>query len=209
MKSFKEYIQEQGGRRRPINPRPRGNHGGSSWIDDLFNLSPGKPRTPIGPGIRGRRNLGVNDQRLPKLPDNLDPDDADSIASFIEDSLADIAQHYFNTLGTLFPDLMALHPDAFEAFRVMIRKMMSWPSNLPMDPMLADTLLDYLFDMDVALSWDLESGVLSFNHTNPAINQSLQTYMMDFLGIIPGNAGDNSLIDLMIEILDSGDSMYG
>ena len=79
--------------------------------------------------------------------------------------------------------------------------------------------LNVLHDMDISIAWDANAGTISFNHTNPVINQELQNNLIEILEGFPGSADgmvgdedailDNTFIVLLIEMLESGDSPFG
>jgi len=155
------------------------------------------PRRPSPPIVGGRPPRGP---RTPKpkpesgfKPDSLvNPGYADEILGM----LREVAEQYYNNLPNIFPGLFQLHEDAFLAFRMMLRKIMGTPNSA--SEAAANSLLDYLYDMDITISWDVDAGRIFFHHTDPAIDQQLQIYMEGILGIVDG------LIDIMIDILENG-----
>ena len=130
------------------------------------------------------------------------------------------AMRWRNTIGPdLFPGLMAQDSVAWDAFQdIMFQfNLTGWMDGIS-DSSAVD-FLNILHDMDISIAWDANAGTISFNHTNPVINQELQNHLIGILQGFPGSAdgmvGDedammaNTFIVLLIEILESGDSPFG
>ena len=186
MYTFKEYIQlnEQLGR-----------IGG--LIADYLKKTPRPgiitrkiPKPEVNPGF-GSSSLYRGMAKNPEF------DQADEILDMIRIA----ANTAYNSMGTIFAELLEFYPSAFEAFRVMMRAIMAL--DVPVNTDVAGNLLDYLFDMDVSLTWDADLNRIFFQHSDPMVTSTLNQYMGQFLAATEG------LMETLIEVLESGDSMYG
>ena len=191
------------------------------------------PRRPAGPSQEGLdafdwTSMGI-DWEGPGNPwgegpmDMSNPEYAEWLTNLYKNGISlplMEAIHFRNVIGPdLFPGLMDLDSVAWDAFQDLMFNfnLTDWFDGIS-DSSAID-FLNVLHDMDISIAWDANAGTISFNHTNPVINQELQNNLIEILEGFPGSADgmvgdedailDNTFIVLLIEMLESGDSPFG
>lgn len=187
MHSFKEFIQ--------LNEDPGG------FIRLVRFLSGRKPRT-VKPPVTGGRPPHPRPTSQGGIQHDVDPF---SKADAILDRLQILADGVFENMGRLFSQffegLGSGYTGAFDAFRMMLRNMIADPDLL--SPGAADSLLDYLFDMDMVISISEDGTQMFFSHPGATdqMNDVINMYFQGNLGIVDG------LLEAMIDAFP--DSLYG
>lgn len=195
-KQFRQAIEE--GRNSSINEQS------ARWITHIDRLRPRAIMSPFAgtrrPGRPGRPDAKIPSilmRKKPKTPNQFE------LADSILEQIREAARIAYRSLGTIFVELMELHYDAFQAFRLKMFQIFALEIDAQGFPDAADSILDYFFDMDISLTWDADLNTIMYQHADPVIEASLNDYMNQFLGATDG------FLEAIIQVLESGDSMYG
>tara|TARA_R110000851_G_scaffold218335_1_gene371266 strand:- start:2392 stop:2982 length:591 start_codon:yes stop_codon:yes gene_type:complete len=195
MHSFKEFIQldEVGGIGKGIfnfikNIDP-------DAVIDMVGSYFNKPGRVVTNVIDDTTNVGFAPARLNLF----------NKADEILDHLDFLANGVYDNLGSLFSDFFAMlgegFTESFDAFRMILRNLIADPDLLKPDA--ADSMLDYLFDMDMIIEVSEDGTQMFFSHNGatPAQNEVIDTFFNGALASVDG------LFEALVDAFP--DSLYG